>query len=148
MKSDKKESETGSGLVGETRKTLEAAKSWVIEDANLATAYWHLKMGYMEAWVSAHWHLVLENGKEALEGLEEIEDLGLLWLVDHVNQNPVPLTHCHTAGSLSEPGVYRCMSCNQEQTLALKTELEICEHCGYGVFSSHFENTNTLDVSE
>ena len=33
MKSDKKDGKTNEGLVSETRKTLEAAKSWVIEDA-------------------------------------------------------------------------------------------------------------------
>jgi len=137
MKSDKKESKTNEGIVKETRKTLEAAKSWVVDDAHLATAYWHLKMGYMEAWVSAHWHLVLEKGHDALEDLEEIEDLGLLWLVDHVNQNPVPLAHCHTAGSRCEAGEYLCMSCNQNQILEISTELEVCDNCGYGVFSNH-----------
>lgn len=142
MKSDKKDGKTNEGLVSETRKTLEAAKSWVIEDANLATAYWHHKMGYMEAWVSAHWHLVLENGHDALQELEEIEDLGLLWLVDHVNQNPVPLAHCHTAGSRSEPGEYLCMSCGQHQVLDKTVELEVCDNCGYGVFSSHFKQTD------
>ncbi|WP_438463938.1 zinc ribbon-containing protein [Marinomonas sp. PE14-40] len=137
MKSDKKESKTNEGIVKETRKTLEAAKSWVVDDAHLATAYWHHKMGYMEAWVSAHWHLVLEKGHDALEELEEIEDLGLLWLVDHVNQNPVPLAHCHTAGSHCEAGVYLCMSCSQNQVLKQSTELDVCDNCGYGVFSNH-----------
>lgn len=137
MKSDKKESKTDSGLVEETKKTIEAAKSWVIEDVHFASAYWHHKMGYMEAWVSAHWHLVLEKGHDALEDLEEIEDLGLLWLVDHVNQNPVPLAHCHTAGSPCLPDEYLCMSCSQVQRLDVEQELEVCSNCGYGVFSNH-----------
>ena len=84
----------------------------MLEDAALMKAYWHDKMGYMEAWVDANWHLLLDEGHDLIEKLDEKEDAALLWLVNHANNNPVPLEQCHVAGSIVALGTYRCMACN------------------------------------
>lgn len=124
-------------LVTETKKTIIGAKDWLLEDAELMRAYWHHKMGYMEAWVAANWHTVIDNGSDAIHELDEIEDAGLLWLIDHVNQNPVPLAECHVAGSVVPKGTYVCMSCKHEQAIVKKARLAVCELCHYGIFSTH-----------
>lgn len=133
-------------VASEARDILLAAKNWLLDDASLLSTYWHDKMGYMEAWVSANWHLVLDKGSDALEELEELEDLGLLWLVDHVNNNPVPLRECHAAGYQVQAGNYLCMACSKTKVIKQLSELSVCDHCGYGMFSSH--TTKSENVSE
>lgn len=142
MKSDKKDPVITENVIEEARKTLFAAKEWVLDDASLLSAYWHDKMGYMEAWVSANWNLVLDKGNDALDELDELEDLSLLWLVDHANNNPVPLSECHVAGDQVEAGSYLCMACSTQQELTEPTELSLCGNCGYGLFSTHTIETN------
>ena len=106
MKKDSSKNENHLNLVEEARKTLIGAKDWLLEDAALMTAYWHDQMGYTEAWVDANWHLVLDEGHELVEKLDAKEDAALLWLVNHANNNPVPLEECHVAGSVAEAGSY------------------------------------------
>lgn len=144
MKTEKKETKIlkndtllEENIIQSSRKTLLAAKDWLLDDGSLLSAYWHEKMGYMEAWVTANWNLVLEKGQDALDELDELEDLSLLWLVDHANNNPVPLKDCHVVGSRVEPNQYRCMACSNIQVLKETAELRVCNVCGYGVFSTH-----------
>jgi len=156
MKSGKKESiitevspSIEENVIEEARQVMLAAKDWVLDDASLLSSYWHDKMGYMEAWVSVHWNLVLEQGHGALDELDELEDLSLLWLVDHVNNNPVPLRDCHVAGHQVDAGSYLCMACSCSKVLTESSELSICDHCGYGMFSTHMMNVKgTEDLVE
>lgn len=137
MKKDLSKSFDRSNLVEEARKTLQGAKDWLFEDVALMTAYWHDKMGYTEAWVEANWHLVLDGGHELMEELDAKEDAALLWLINHVNHNPVPLEHCYVAGNLVEPGVYHCMSCGHDNIIESEQTLTPCEICYYGLMSAH-----------
>lgn len=137
MKKDLQKSTSDSNLVEEARKTLQGAKDWLLEDMALMSAYWHDKMGYTEAWVDANWHLVLDGGHELVEELDEKEDVALLWLINHVNNNPVPLEECHVAGTQVEAGSYTCMSCGHLNQLAQAQALPTCEICHYGLMSSH-----------
>ncbi len=137
MKKDSSKNENHLNLVEEARKTLIGAKDWLLEDAALMTAYWHDQMGYTEAWVDANWHLVLDEGHELVEKLDAKEDAALLWLVNHANNNPVPLEECHVAGSVVEAGSYHCMSCGYDNVLETKQVLAPCEICHYGLMSTH-----------
>ncbi|MCB5161364.1 hypothetical protein [Marinomonas algarum] len=137
MKKDPVNPSSDSSLVEEARKTLVGAKDWLLEDASLMAAYWHDKMGYTEAWVDANWHLVLDEGHELAEELDEKEDAALLWLINHANNNPVPLEQCHVAGTDVEAGTYVCMACGHENKLESKQPLAPCEICHYGLMSSH-----------
>ncbi|ETX11066.1 leucyl-tRNA synthetase [Marinomonas ushuaiensis DSM 15871] len=137
MKKDSPKSAKSSDLVEEARKTLVGAKDWLVEDVSLMTAYWHDKMGYTEAWVNANWHLVLDEGHELIEELDEKEDTALLWLINHANNNPVPLEQCHVVGSLVEAGTYHCMSCGHDNVLETQQALAPCEICHYGLMSTH-----------
>lgn len=137
IKKDSSKSENHSNLVEEARKTLAGAKSWLLEDVALMTAYWHDQMGYTEAWVGANWHLVLDQGNELVEKLDAKEDAALLWLVNHANNNPVPLEECYAAGNMSEAGSYHCMSCGHDNVLETKQVLAPCEICHYGLMSTH-----------
>ncbi|MGJ8646457.1 hypothetical protein [Marinomonas colpomeniae] len=137
MKKDSSKNEKHLNLVEEARKTLIGAKDWLLEDAALMTAYWHDQMGYTEAWVDANWHLVLDEGHELVEKLDAKEDAALLWLVNHANNNPVPLEECHVAGSVAEAGSYHCMSCGHDNVLETKQVLAPCEICHYGLMSTH-----------
>ncbi|WP_112139816.1 hypothetical protein [Marinomonas primoryensis] len=139
MKKDSLKSDSNSSLVEEARKTLEGAKDWFLEDAALMTAYWHDKMGYTEAWVDANWHLVLDEGHEIIEEFDEKEDIALLWLINHANNNPVPLEQCHVAGTIVEPGAYHCMSCGHDNVVEVKQTLAPCEICQYGLMSTHHD---------
>ena len=137
MKKDLPKSIKSSNLVEEARKTLQGAKDWLLEDVALMSAYWHDKMGYTEAWVDANWHLVLDEGHELIEELDEKEDAALLWLINHVNNNPVPLEQCHVVGTVVESGTYHCMSCGHDNVLENKQALTPCEICHYGLMSTH-----------
>ncbi|MEO9273350.1 hypothetical protein ABFY09_00715 [Marinomonas sp. 5E14-1] len=137
MKKDSPKSIKSSNLVEEARKTLQGAKDWLLEDVALMSAYWHDKMGYTEAWVDANWHLVLGEGYEWIGKLDEKEDAALLWLINHVNNNPVPLEQCHVAGSVVESGMYHCMFCGHDSVLESKQVLTPCEICHYGLMSTH-----------
>lgn len=137
MKKDDLKDEAQSDLIEETRKTLVGAKDWFLEDVALMQAYWHDKMGYMEAWVDANWHLVLDEGHEVKEELDEKEDAALLWLINHANHNPVPLEECHVAGEGAKAGTYRCMSCGHENVMEEEGVLMPCEICHYGLMSTH-----------
>lgn len=142
MNSDKKDaikSTAKSDLIEETTKTVEGAKNWLLDDVELMKAYWHDKMGYMEAWVDANWKTVIEQGKGVVHTLDKVEDAGLLWLIDHVNNNPVPLAECHIAGTEVQPGKYVCLACHYEQTIEEEGTLETCPICHYGIFSNHFD---------
>ncbi|TBR43218.1 hypothetical protein CBF23_005915 [Marinomonas agarivorans] len=147
MKTDKKVTEIPQNdtlsidnIIENSRETLLAAKDWFLDDTSLLAAYWHERMGYMEAWVAANWHLVLEQGQEALHELDEWEDLALLWLVDHVNNNPVPLKECYVAGNQVPAGQYTCMACSTKKVLSTEAELSACDACHYGIFSAHKEH--------
>ncbi len=136
-KDDHNHTENGN-FVEETKKTLVGAKDWLLEDAELMKNYWHHKMAYMEAWVEANWKTIMSQGKHVKEEIDEIEDVGLLWLVDNINQNPVPLAECYIAGSRAEIGNYVCLSCEYEQEIEKKGDtLDICPICHYGIFSGH-----------
>ncbi len=137
MKKDSQKSTSDSNLVEEARKTLQGAKDWLLEDMALMSAYWHDKMGYTEAWVDANWHLVLDGGHELVEELDDKEDAALLWLINHVNNNPVPLEECHVAGTQVEAGAYTCMACGHLNELTQAQALPACEICHYGLMSSH-----------
>ena len=137
MKKDLSKPVKSSNLVEEARKTLQGAKDWLLEDVALMSAYWHDKMGYTEAWVDANWHLVLDEGHELIEELDEKEDAALLWLINHVNNNPVPLEQCHVVGTVVESGTYHCMSCGHDNVLESKQALTPCEICHYGLMSTH-----------
>lgn len=132
----KKDTDQELDLVEEAKKTLEGAKNWLLEDVELMKAYWHDKMGYTEAWVDANWHLVKDQSEELLEelvgDLDEQEDKALLWLINHANNNPVPLEKCSFAGQPTKKGRYICMDCGHENTHE-GNELEPCETCHYGV---------------
>jgi len=143
MKKDSLKTENNSSLVEEARKTLEGAKDWLLEDVSLMTAYWHDKMGYTEAWVDANWHLVLDEGHELVEEFDEKEDTALLWLINHANNNPVPLEQCHVVGTIVEPGSYHCMSCGHDNVVETKQALTPCEICHYGLMSTHNEQENS-----
>ncbi|MBJ7539942.1 hypothetical protein I8J31_19905 [Marinomonas sp. C1424] len=140
MKKDHLKSEIDSSLVEEARKTLLGAKDWLLEDMALMTAYWHDKMGYTEAWVDANWHLVLEEGNELIDALDEKEDAALLWLINNVNNNPVPLEECHVAGDNVVAGTYHCMACRHDNVIEKAQPLPTCEVCHYGLMSSHGGN--------
>lgn len=137
MKKDLSKPVKSSNLVEEARKTLQGAKDWLLEDVALMSAYWHDKMGYTEAWVDANWHLVLDEGQELIEELDEKEDAALLWLINHVNNNPVPLEQCHVVGTMVESGTYHCMSCGHDNVLESMQALTPCEICHYGLMSTH-----------
>ncbi|MBR7888958.1 hypothetical protein J9B83_08355 [Marinomonas sp. A79] len=140
MKTVKKDSSnhvSDSNLVEEARKTLVGAKDWLLEDMALMNAYWHDKMGYTEAWVDANWHLVMDEGQDLVEELDKKEDAALLWLINHANNNPVPLEECHVVGTEVEPGTYRCMSCGHDNIVEATQPLGSCEICHYGLLSSH-----------
>ncbi len=137
MKKDSQNHRKDSSLVEEARNTLVGAKDWFLEDVALMTAYWHDKMGYTEAWIDANWHLVLSEGQELVDELDEKEDSALLWLINHVNNNPVPLEECHVVGSEVEAGIYHCMSCGHDNQLETKQVLTPCEVCHYGLMSTH-----------
>jgi hypothetical protein len=137
MKKDPLKSTADTSLVEEARKTLSGAKDWLLEDVALMTAYWHDKMGYTEAWVDANWHLVLDEGHELIEELDQQEDTALLWLINHANNNPVPLEDCHVVGSLVEAGTYHCMSCGHDNIVETQQPLMPCEICHYGLMSTH-----------
>jgi len=142
MKSMQKDSQnhiTDSNLVEEARKTLVGAKDWLLEDVALMKAYWHDKMGYTEAWVDANWHLVLDEGHELIEEFDEKEDTALLWLINHANNNPVPLEQCHVVGDVVEAGTYHCMSCGHDNVLETQQALSPCEICHYGLMSTHHQ---------
>lgn len=148
MKTDKKltkipqnDTLSADNIIQTTRATLLAAKEWLLDDSSLLAAYWHKKMGYMEAWVSANWHLVLAQGQDALHELDTLEDMALLWLVDHVNNNPVPLKNCHIAGSQVPAGQYTCMACSTTKKLSTESVLTVCDICDYGIFSSHITDS-------
>ena len=128
----KKEANNDLDLVEEAKKTLTGAKNWFLEDVELMRAYWHDKMGYMEAWVDANWHLVKDESEELLDDLDHREDAALLWLVNHANNNPVPLERCSVAGKEAKPGRYICMDCGHENTHK-EGNLDTCEVCHYGV---------------
>ncbi|GAB3484485.1 zinc ribbon-containing protein [Marinomonas epiphytica] len=137
MKKVSSKRSTDKDLLDEAKKTLVGAKDWLLEDVALMGAYWHDKMGYMEAWVDANWHLVLEGGEEWLDELDDKEDQALLWLINHANNNPVPLENCHTVGELVEQGEYHCLSCGYEMTLNEPQDLPACAVCHFGILSSH-----------
>ena len=137
MKKDSSKNTENSNLVEEARKTLIGAKDWLLEDVALMTAYWHDKMGYTEAWVDANWHLVLDDGHELMKELDKKEDTALLWLINHVNHNPVPLEECHVVGDLVEAGIYHCMSCGHDNMVENQQALQPCEICHYGLMSTH-----------
>ncbi|WP_262368522.1 zinc ribbon-containing protein [Marinomonas sp. IMCC 4694] len=137
MKKDSPKIENDSNLVEEARKTLAGAKDWLLEDVALMTAYWHDKMGYTEAWVEANWQFVLNESHELVEELDEKEDAALLWLINHANNNPVPLEECHVAGTDVAPGAYHCMACGHDNHLDNQQVLPPCEVCHYGLMSTH-----------
>lgn len=143
MKKDPVKNENEANLVEEAQKTLMGAKDWFLEDVALMKAYWHDKMGYTEAWIDANWHLVLDEGHELIDDLDEKEDAALLWLINHANNNPVPLEQCHVAGSLVEPGTYHCMSCGYDNVIETQQALAPCEVCHYGLMSTHNEEDAT-----
>jgi len=142
MKKDSQNHTKDSNLVEEARKTLIGAKDWLLEDVALMTAYWHDKMGYTEAWIDANWHLVLEEGQELIDELDEKEDSALLWLINYANNNPVPLENCHVVGSQVEAGNYHCMSCGHDNLLETAQILAPCEVCHYGMLSTHHAEQN------
>jgi hypothetical protein len=119
-------------LIEEAKKTLEGAKNWFLEDVELMRAYWHDKMGYMEAWVDANWHLLKEESEELIEELDETEDVALLWLINHANNNPVPLERCSVVTTPAKPGRYVCMGCGHENSHD-GGPLQACEVCHHGV---------------
>ncbi|MEO9655043.1 hypothetical protein [Marinomonas sp.] len=137
MKKDGVNTPTDSRLVEEARKTLIGAKDWLLEDVALMGAYWHDKMGYTEAWIDANWHLVLEEGQDLIHELDEKEDAALLWLINHVNNNPVPLQNCHVVGDEVPAGEYTCMACGHNNLVLKSQSLNACEVCHYGLLSSH-----------
>ena len=137
MKKDPSKTEINTSLVEEARKTLIGAKDWLLEDVSLMTAYWHDKMGYTEAWVDANWHLVLDEGHELVEEFDDKEDTALLWLINHANNNPVPLEDCHVAGTMADTGTYHCMACGHDNVVETKQTLAPCEICHYGLMSTH-----------
>ncbi|BFM48931.1 hypothetical protein [Marinomonas sp. THO17] len=137
MKKDLQNPDSDLNLVEEARKTLQGAKDWLLEDVALMQAYWHDKMGYTEAWVDANWHLVLDGAQELADELDEKEDAALLWLINHVNNNPVPLEECHVAGTQVPAGEYICMACAHKNSLLKAQALPTCEICHYGLLSSH-----------
>ncbi|MCV2402442.1 zinc ribbon-containing protein [Marinomonas sp. C2222] len=137
VKKDPSNHDDNANLVEEARSILVGAKDWLLEDAALMTAYWHDKMGYMEAWVDANWHLLLDEGHDLIDKLDEKEDAAFLWLVNHANNNPVPLEQCHIAGSIVAPGTYRCMACNFDTEIKVAKVLAPCSICHYGLMSSH-----------
>lgn len=145
MKKDSPKETDDSNLVEEARKTLIGAKDWFLEDVALMTAYWHDKMGYTEAWVDANWHYVLDEGHELVDELDEKEDVALLWLINHANNNPVPLEECHVVGAEVEPGSYRCMSCGHDNVIETKQALAPCEICHYGLMSTHDDQANKTE---
>ncbi|RDL43911.1 hypothetical protein DN730_12065 [Marinomonas piezotolerans] len=128
----KKEPNTDLDLVEEAKKTLAGAKNWFLEDVELMRAYWHDQMGYVEAWVDANWHLVKDESEELLEDLDKREDAALLWLLNHANNNPVPLERCSVAGQEAQAGRYICMDCGHENTHE-QGILATCDVCHYGV---------------
>ncbi|REG84251.1 hypothetical protein DFP81_104130 [Marinomonas pollencensis] len=137
MKKDDLKEQNNTDLVAEARKTLQGAKDWLLDDVSLIKAYWHDKMGYTEAWVDANWHLILDEGHELVEELDEKEDAALLWLINHANNNPVPLEECHVAGQPAKAGVYHCMSCGHDNIMTEEGTLATCEVCHYGLLSTH-----------
>ena len=137
MKKDPSKTPIDTNLLEEARKTLVGAKDWLLEDVALMNAYWHDKMGYTEAWIEANWHLVLEEGHELIKELDETEDAALLWLINHANNNPVPLEDCHVVGEEVAAGEYTCMSCGHHNVLLKSQALSPCEVCHYGLLSSH-----------
>ncbi|MFT2109909.1 hypothetical protein [Marinomonas sp. 2405UD68-3] len=136
-KKDDPNNTENSNLVDETKKTIIGAKNWVLDDAELMKNYWHHKMAYMEAWVDANWKTIMAQGRHAKDELDAIEDIGLLWLVDNINHNPVPLAECYISGTECEKGRYVCLSCEYEQELEDNAVLKVCPICQYGIFSGH-----------
>ncbi|WP_139063128.1 hypothetical protein [Marinomonas spartinae] len=139
MKKDPINEQNNTDLVEEARQILKGAKDWFLDDVSLMKAYWHDKMGYTEAWIDANWHLVLEEGEELTKELDAKEDAALLWLINHANNNPVPLEECHVAGQEAKAGVYHCMACGHDNIKAEDGTLEPCEVCHYGLMSTHQE---------
>jgi len=137
MKKDHANEQNHTDLVEEARKTLKGAKDWLLDDVSLMKAYWDDQMGYTEAWVDANWHLVLDEGHDVVEELDKKEDTALLWLINHANNNALPLEQCHVAGESARPGVYHCMSCGHDNVMEEEGMLAPCEICHYGIMSTH-----------
>ncbi|MCO4786653.1 hypothetical protein [Marinomonas atlantica] len=128
----KKDTDQDLDLVEEAKKTLEGAKNWFLEDVELMKAYWHDQMGYTEAWVDANWHLVKDEGEGLAVDLDKKEDIALLWLINHANNNPVPLEKCSVVGQGVRAGRYICMDCGHENSHQ-GGPLNPCEVCHYGL---------------